>query len=244
MRNALIIVLFSALVLFCPDGINAQLPPDTILYGGKVVTVDDHGVNDRLGTIAEALAIRGTTIAAVGSNAQIRALAGPNTKSVDLKGRTVLPGLGVTHDHPQDWDPLNPYIVKKVVNDSMHIERFLWEESPEQQVQMFPKELERATLSAKPGQWIRISLLYGKEFRGRPTIEGAMGRQINKQMLDMIAPNNPVIVRAGFIGTMVNQKAIEEIRKWYARWGGSEPDRARRECRADNRHASRVPGRL
>ncbi|MBI4465533.1 MAG: amidohydrolase family protein [Acidobacteria bacterium] len=199
----------------------AQQAPDTILYNGKIVTVDNDGVNDQLGTIAQALAIRGTTISAVGSNAQIRAMAGPNTKSIDLKGRTVTPGLGVTHDHPQDWDPLNPYIVRKVVNDNMHIERFLWEEPGEQQVQMFPKVLEEAVQKAKPGQWIRISMLYGKEYRreSRDAIQGSFGRRITKQMLDMIAPNNPVVVRAGFVGTMINQKGLDEAKKWYGQWG-------------------------
>ena len=101
----------------------AQQAPDTILYNGKLVTVNDHGINGNLGTIAEAIAIRGDSILAVGSNAQIRALAGSNTKSIDLRGRMVTPGLAITHDHPQDWDPLNPYIVRKVVNDDIHIER-------------------------------------------------------------------------------------------------------------------------
>ena len=207
-----------------------QQAPDTILFNGKIVTIDEHGVNGNLGTTVQAIAIRGDRIAAVGANAQIRALAGPNTKSIDLKGRMVTPGLGVTHDHPPDWDPLNPYIIRKVVNDNMHIERFLWEEPGEQQVQMFPKVLEEAAKAAKPGQWIRISMLYGKKMRGvaggsvdpsRDTIVGAFGRQITKQMLDMTAPNNPVIVRAGFVGVMLNQKAIDETKKWYTQWGMS-----------------------
>ena len=199
-----------------------QQTPDTILYNGKLVTVNDHGINGNLGTIAEAMAIGGDSILAVGSNAQIRALAGPNTKSIDLRGRTVIPGLAITHDHPQDWDPLNPYIVRKVVNDDIHIERFLWEEPPEQQVQMLPRLLEESVRAAKPGQWIRISMLYGKEYKGREVIQGSFGRQITKQMLDMIAPDNPVLIRAGFVGTMVNQKAIEVVYDYWREWGITE----------------------
>ena len=196
-----------------------QAPPDTILFNGKLVTMNEHGINGNLGTIAQAIAIRGDSIVAVGSDAQIRALAGPNTKSMDLKGRMVTPGMAATHDHPMDWDPLNPYIIRKVVNDNMHIERFLWEEPPEQQVQMLPRLLEEAVQKAKPGQWIRISMLYGKEYKGRNIIQGSFGRQLTKQMLDMTAPNNPVILRAGFVGVIVNQKAIEETKKWYSNWG-------------------------
>ncbi|MBT5560017.1 MAG: amidohydrolase, partial [Proteobacteria bacterium] len=67
--------------------LNAQEHPDTILFNGKVVTVDDFF------SIQEAIAIDGEQITAVGSNEQIQALAGPDTLSVDLAGRTVIPGL-------------------------------------------------------------------------------------------------------------------------------------------------------
>src|SRR3990172_9575029 len=81
----------------------AQQAPDTILYNGKIVTVDNHEVNNNVGTIAQALAVKGDKIVAVGTNAQIQALAGPNTKRLDLKGRKVIPGMAGTHDHPMDW---------------------------------------------------------------------------------------------------------------------------------------------
>jgi len=234
MRNrwVLVMVAVGVLELLYGNGVRAQQAPETVLYNGKIVTVDDHGINGNLGTIAQAIAIKGDRILAVGTNSQIRALAGSNTKSIDLKGRMVTPGLGVTHDHPMDWDPLNPYIIKKVVSDSQHIERFLWEDPPEQQILKFPRVLDEAVHAAKPGQWIRISMLYGKEMRGvaggsvdpsGDKIVGAFGRQITKQMLDMTAPNNPVEVRAGFVGTMINQKGIEEVRNWYAKWGDTSP---------------------
>ena len=46
----------------------AQQAPDTILYNGKIVTVDNHEINADVGTIAEAVAIRDGKIVAVGSN--------------------------------------------------------------------------------------------------------------------------------------------------------------------------------
>lgn len=192
----------------------AQQAPDIVLYNGKIVTVDNHGVNANLGTMAQAMAVRGVTIVAVGTNAEVRRLAGSSTKSYDLKGRTVLPGLAATHDHPTDWDPLNPYIVGKLVTDDMHIERFL-NDPPDQQLQQFPRVLEEAVQKAKPGQWIRISMLFGRGYRGGDEISGYLGRQITKQMLDMAAPDNPVIVRAGFVGMLANQKAMEAVKKFY-----------------------------
>ena len=197
----------------------AQQAPDTILYNGKIVTVDNHEINADVGTIAEAVAIQDGKIVAVGSNAEIRRMAGGSTQSRDLKGRTVLPGFAATHDHPMDWDQLNPYIVKKVVTDDMHIERFL-NEAPEQNLQKFPRVLEEAVRAAKPGQWIRISLLHGREYRGMRENTGFLGRQITKQMLDLAAPDNPVLVRAGFVGMVVNQKAFELTNQWYEENGG------------------------
>src|ERR1700757_3533107 len=84
-----------ALVLFLlPRLAIAQSPaPDMILTDGKIVTVDARD------TIAQALAIDHGRISAVGSTAQIRALAGPATAVIDLAGRTVIPGLIDSHIH-------------------------------------------------------------------------------------------------------------------------------------------------
>ena len=195
-----------------------QQAPDTILYNGKIVTVNNHELNENLGTIAQALAIQGDKIVAVGNNAEVRRLAGANTKSIDLKGRTVVPGFIVTHDHPQDWNTLNEKIVKKVVSDDSHIERFL-NVSPDEVLRQFPRVLEEAAQKAKPtpGKWIRISLLYGKDYNPdwREAISGFGGRQINKQMLDLAAPDNPVQIRWGFVGSIVSQKGVEAIDRYF-----------------------------
>ncbi len=67
--------------------------PDTILLNGKIVTLDAKS------SVAQALAIRGGRIVAVGGNDEIRKLAGPGTKTVDVAGRTVVPGLIDSHIH-------------------------------------------------------------------------------------------------------------------------------------------------
>jgi predicted amidohydrolase YtcJ len=73
------------------QGTNAQ--PDAIFYNGKIITVDSGF------TIAQAFAVRGDQYLAVGTDAAIRALAGANTRVVDLKGAAVIPGLSDNHDH-------------------------------------------------------------------------------------------------------------------------------------------------
>ena len=75
-----------------PDPRDA-LRADLILVNGRVLTMD------RSDSVAEAIAIKGDRIIAVGTTAEIEALAGPNTDGIDLKGRTALPGLADIHVH-------------------------------------------------------------------------------------------------------------------------------------------------
>ena len=192
----------------------AQQAPEMILFNGKVITVNNHEVNATLGTIAQALAIRDGRIVAVGSTTDIQRLAGNGTKSLDMKGRTIMPGIALTHDHPQDWDPLNPYIMKKVVTDDIMVQRFL-DAPPQQQLEQFPQVLTEALSKARPGQWVRITMLFGKDYRWKDAITGFLGRQLTKEMLDQSAPNNPVVVRTNFVGTLFNNKVVEETKKFY-----------------------------
>jgi hypothetical protein len=66
---------------------------DTVLLHGTVLTVDSSD------TIAQALAIRGGRIVAVGTDEQIERHAGDKTRVIDLKGLTVTPGLIDSHCH-------------------------------------------------------------------------------------------------------------------------------------------------
>ena len=68
-------------------------PPDLVLLHGKVFTSDPKHLH------AEALAIRGERVVAVGTSRQIEALAGPTTRRIDLGGRTVIPGIDDAHAH-------------------------------------------------------------------------------------------------------------------------------------------------
>lgn len=87
----------SMIALLCFWGIQSAIafgqPPDLILHHGKIVTVDDRF------SVAEAMAVRGERIVAVGTNEGVAKLAGPQTKLIDLHGRTVIPGLCDSHVH-------------------------------------------------------------------------------------------------------------------------------------------------
>ncbi len=67
--------------------------PQMILYNGKIVTMDDSSFESKVGTIVQAMAVRDAKILAMGTNTEIRPLRGPQTKIIDLKGRTVLPSF-------------------------------------------------------------------------------------------------------------------------------------------------------
>ncbi len=73
-----------------PDG---TPPADLVLVNGNVITLDDHG------RIAEAVAVRGEHVVAVGATDEVMALAGPESRTIDLDGRTVTPGLMDAHVH-------------------------------------------------------------------------------------------------------------------------------------------------
>lgn len=67
--------------------------PDLILVNGKVLTVDARD------SIVQAVVAKGDRILKAGTNAEIRALAGPKTHVLDLRGKTVTPGIIDSHAH-------------------------------------------------------------------------------------------------------------------------------------------------
>lgn len=225
-------IAFSLLAVCGGQRLLAQQAPEMILYNGKIITVDDHSFTSRLGTTAQALHVKDGKILHVGSNAQIRAMAGPNTKVLDLKGRTVIPGFILTHEHPWDWNPVEPWPVKKVLNDDTVIARFM-DGSPEENLKAFPGVLAEAVQKAKPGQWIYIVCTVGRHYEYSPQGNGGFGRMgmdpkainivdgkyITKEQLDKAAPNNPVVLRDTFTSMVINQIAFDESRKVF-----TEPD--------------------
>jgi predicted amidohydrolase YtcJ len=155
--------------------------PDLILINAKVVTVDDRF------RIAQALAVKDQRIVAVGATTSIRNLAGPNTKVIDARGRTVIPGLIDNHAH----------FVR--VAEKWHAEMRL-DGVASRAVAV--KMLQDRVRAAKPGEWIVALGGWSEEQftddpRGFPLAE-----------LDKLAPNNPVALQAIYRHTYLNTAAL------------------------------------
>ena len=77
--------------------VSTQQPPaDLILSNGKIITVDETF------SIAQAVAVRGDRIVGVGTNEEVNQLAGSNTRRIDLRGKSVTPGMIDNHAHFQE----------------------------------------------------------------------------------------------------------------------------------------------
>ncbi|WP_428277189.1 amidohydrolase [Candidatus Palauibacter sp.] len=86
-----VVVLAGAVLAAC-GGPPAE-PADLILVDGRVITLDAES------RVAEAVAVRGEHVVAVGATSEIEALAGPETRRIDLDGRAMTPGLMDAHVH-------------------------------------------------------------------------------------------------------------------------------------------------
>jgi predicted amidohydrolase YtcJ len=147
---------------------------DLILSNAKVITVD------RDFTIAQAIAIAGDRILAVGRNDTMAAHTAPETRVVDLKGRTVTPGLIDGHAHMDREGLKSVYPALGPVRSIRDIQDRI-------------AELARAT---PPGEWI-VTMPIGDPpyYFDVPDIL-AEKRWPTRQELDAAAPNNPVFIRS------------------------------------------------
>jgi len=88
-------LLFALVTLFSPHRLRAQTQPaaDLVLRNAKIWTVDKNHPS------AQAVAVLGERIVAVGSNDEIKAWQGPNTHVIDAAGKLLLPGFNDSHVH-------------------------------------------------------------------------------------------------------------------------------------------------
>ena len=121
----------------------SQQAPDMVVFNAQIITVDNPDFTSDLGTIAEAMAIRDGKILSIGNNAEIKALAGSDTQKIDLKGRTVIPGFILVHEHPYDWAGVSDKILKKVITDDIAILK-IFDGHPDDQIKAFPDVLREA----------------------------------------------------------------------------------------------------
>lgn len=141
---------------------------DKIFYNGKIVTVD------ATFSVVSALAIKDGRILAVGDDADIRKLSGAETISVDLAGKSVLPGLIDSHMHP---DQANVSEFDHRIPDMQSISDVL--EYVRERAKVVPE-----------GEWIWVRTVFPSRLREL--------RYPTKAELDEAAPKHPVIF-AGWI---------------------------------------------
>ena len=160
-----------------PTQIPAQAatgPADLILANGKIITVDSAS------TVAQAIAIAGDRILAVGSDATMAALSGPATRVVDLKGRAVIPGITDGHAHMDREALRNVFPALGRVRSIRDIQ----------------DRIAELASAKQPGEWI-VTMPIGDPpyYFDLPEIL-AEKRWPTRQELDAAAPDNPVFIRS------------------------------------------------
>jgi len=137
---------------------------DMILMNAKVLTVDP---NDR---IVEAVAVKDGTIQAAGSYNELKQLVGSSTMQVDLKGKTVTPGLVDSHLHMQYYG--------KQFQDKLFDIRFPTVKTRDGLIQAIQKRL----ATAAKGEWVAGNQGF------------IIGNPPDRWELDEIAPDNPLFL--------------------------------------------------
>ena len=211
---------------------------DTILINGQIVSMDDHSMNTNLGTTAEAMAVRDGKVLALGSNAEIQAMAGPNTDRIDLEGRTVVPGIIDTHSHMFEYaddssrpEPANltptegGWYLLQGPFDSWNVI-----------IDTIISEVTKRAVSQPPGTRIYLQvprpqtgyLWEGERHYMSPFVQRVIGlsveegvvlseaelraKPISRTKLDEIAPDHIVHINLGFNG-IGNSKTMEMVKK-------------------------------
>jgi predicted amidohydrolase YtcJ len=139
-----------------------QLGPDLILVNGKVFT------SSASHPYIEALAVRGERITAVGSSKEIAALAGKDTKRIDLGNRVVIPGINDAHLHLS--------VASETYDLPMQGNDPTWQEIKD--------ALLSAVVKTAKGTWIEAAI-------GASVLDDP---QATRTALDSLAPDNPVVL--------------------------------------------------
>ena len=141
----------------------ADGPADLIVVNGKVLTLDARS------TRAAAVAVKAGRILAVGSDAEVRKLAGPETQTLDAKQQTVIPGLIESHVHATGAARGEANVPFRQLHSISEIQEWV-----RQRVKALP-----------PGSWIQLPRVDVTRIRER--------RIPNRADLDAAAPDNPAV---------------------------------------------------
>ncbi len=152
-----------------PPSAPAVEPAEMVLTGGKVFLAD------RVGTVAEAVAIRGGKVVAVGAAADVAGYVGPRTQVVELGGRLVTPGFNDAHLHFASGGASLLNVDLLGTTSLAEIER----------------RVAAAAARAQPGEWIQGR---GWDHTRLPASDLGPGGWPTKEALDRAAPRNPVLL--------------------------------------------------
>lgn len=165
---------FSVLIVKCSSPVQYA---DIVLFNGKIVTVDEEN------SITQAIAIKDGKLLAVGPDKEILQTYSNAAKRIDLKGRTVIPGINEGHMHPI---PASQSELFFIIPDLHSVDELLaW--------------IYREAESKQDGEWI----IHPKFFATRMTEM----RQPTLAELDSVAPDNPVFLNGSYAG-MINTVAM------------------------------------
>jgi predicted amidohydrolase YtcJ len=180
MQQKLILIFSLFLLSFLS---NAQAP-DMVLTNGKIFTADVAM------PYAEALAIRGDKIIAVGKTAAIQKLAGPKTKKINLGGKTVIPGINDAHDH---------------IGYGTSFGRFIAFTDP-----MLPGPSFQQVLDSL--RFIVTQVPKGTLIQGHLGLQIIEDSSARRAALDAVTPDHPVILNAPWgHGTLLNTAAMRHL---------------------------------
>jgi len=176
-----------AILLVSTSSAQQQVAPATlVLNNGRVVTADDAR------PVAEAIAVNGDTIVALGTNAEIGRYIGPSTQVINLGGQTALPGFIEGHGH------FTGIGRAKLGLELMNTKS--WDE--------IVKMVGDAAAKARPGQWIIGRGWHQEKWTSVPQ-PGVEGFPLHAS-LDAVSANNPVILtHASGHASFANAKAME-----------------------------------
>jgi hypothetical protein len=192
---------------------------DLILTNGKIVTMDDRSITPNTpGNIVESMAVKGKRIMAVGSNSEMRELAGPRTRFVDVGNKTVIPGLIQTHYHL-----FSPAVARYGPELGLTDPSIKLTVVAETTAEATAKKIRETIVNAiqarqlPNGQWITVDLKENDDNRRGTTFSWLYMGSINRRQIDSGTENNPVLVKTGLQGVL-NTPAIEEIKTIFPDW--------------------------
>lgn len=182
-----------ALAVSAPAEVRAV---DLILINGNMVTMDDSSKELRVGRIVQAMAISGAKITALGTNDQMLRLKGPRTRVIDLKGRTVMPGLVEVHVHP------NLSLYPPGIHVGVRIGK-----TPQETVRNIGRMIKEA--NPGPDEWVFVQL-YPDPKAGVPDVQNQVllwfrAGEFGARQLTALAPDRPLVVTR----TLVTRRAGE-----------------------------------